>query len=118
MDPNISSMALDVDGTVIRYAHGPQISQTMVWPGPGGRQQVSLQVSDKLGGQNAINAHGSWALHRFFDRLTVSATARPETFTATATLDGKKVVLEVRTSGVYNPFRLTQMQSFGCPSQF
>jgi len=118
MDPNISSMALDVDGTVLRYAHGPQISQTIVWPGPGGRQQVSLQVSDKFGGQNAITAQGSWALHRFFDRLTVAATSRPEAFTAAAMVDGKKVVLEVRTSGVHNPFRLAQMQSFACPSQF
>ncbi|MCS4292947.1 type VI secretion system protein ImpL [Comamonas sp. BIGb0152] len=118
MDPNISSMALDVDGTVIRYAHGPQISQTIVWPGPGGRQQVSLQVSDKFGGQSAVNAHGSWALHRFFDKLTVSSSARPESFTAAAVVGGKRVVLDVRISSVHNPFRLTQMQSFSCPSQF
>ena len=118
MDPGISSMALDVDGTVIRYAHGPQMSQAVVWPGPRGRQQVSLQISDKNGGQSATSTDGSWALHRFFDKMTLSSGLKPEQFTATATVNGKKVVFEVSTSSVQNPFRLTQLQTFSCPSQF
>lgn len=118
MDPAISSMALDVDGTVIRYAHGPQMSQNVVWPGPRGRQQVSLQISDKSGSQSAMSTDGSWALHRFFDKLTLASGVRPDSFTATAVVNGKKVMFEVHTSSVQNPFRLTQMQTFGCPSQF
>ena len=118
MDPSISSMALDVDGTVIRYAHGPQMSQTVTWPGSRGRQQVSLQISDKSGEQSAMSTDGSWALHRFFDKLTLSSGVKPESFSATATVNGKKVVFEVTTSSVQNPFRLTQMQTFSCPSQF
>ncbi len=118
LDPSVSSMALDVDGTVIRYAHGPQISQSVVWPGPRGRQQVSLQISDKSGGQSALSTDGSWALHRFFDKLTLASGLRADSFTATATVSGKKVVFEVHTSSVQNPFRLTQMQTFACPSQF
>ena len=118
MDPSIASMALDVDGTVIRYAHGPQMSQTVTWPGSRGRQQVSLQISDKSGGQSAMSTDGSWALHRFFDKLTLSSGVKPESFSATAMVNGKKVVFEVTTSSVQNPFRLTQMQTFSCPSQF
>ena len=118
MDPAIASMALDVDGTVIRYAHGPQMSQTVTWPGSRGRQQVSLQISDKSGGQSAMSTDGSWALHRFFDKLTLSSGVKPESFSATATVNGKKVVFEVTTSSVQNPFRLIQMQTFSCPSQF
>jgi len=118
LDPSVSSMALDVDGTLIRYAHGPQISQSVVWPGPRGRQQVSLQISDMSGGQSALSTDGSWALHRFFDKLTLASGLRADSFTATATVSGKKVVFEVHTSSVHNPFRLTQMQTFACPSQF
>lgn len=115
MDPSISSMALDVDGTVIRYAHGPQMSQTVNWPGPRGRQQVSLQLSDRTGGQSAMTTDGAWALHRFFDKLTIAAGSKPELFTATALVNDKKVVFEVTTGSVQNPFRLSQLQTFACP---
>ena len=116
MDPSISSMALDVDGTVIRYAHGPQMSQPVMWPGPRGRQQVSLQITDKTGGQGAMTTDGAWALHRFFDKVTVAAGSKAESFTATADVGGRKVVFEVTTGSVQNPFRLSQMQTFSCPS--
>ena len=115
MDPSIATMALDVDGTVLRYAHGPQLSQPIAWPGPRGRQQVSLQITDKSGGQDAMTSDGAWALHRFFDKLTIAAGSRPEAFTATANVNGKKVVFEVTTGSVQNPFRLTQLQTFTCP---
>ena len=115
MDPSISNMALDVDGTVIRYAHGPQMSQPITWPGSRGRQQVSLQITDKNGGQSAMTADGPWALHRFFDKLTLAAGSRPESFTATAMVNDKKVVFEVTTGSVQNPFRLNQLQTFTCP---
>ena len=108
-------MALDVDGTVIRYAHGPQMSQTVNWPGPRGRQQVSLQLSDRTGGQSAMTTDGAWALHRFFDKLTIAAGSKPELFTATALVNDKKVVFEVTTGSVQNPFRLSQLQTFACP---
>ena len=116
MDPSISSMALDVDGTVIRYAHGPQMSQPVMWPGPRGRQQVSLQITDKTGGQGAMTTDGAWALHRFFDKVTVAAGSKAESFIATADVGGRKVVFEVTTGSVQNPFRLSQMQTFSCPS--
>ncbi|MPM87701.1 hypothetical protein SDC9_134801 [bioreactor metagenome] len=118
MDTSIISIALDVDGTVLRYAHGPQISHTIVWPGARGRQEVSLQVVDNAGGQSAIKTDGAWALHRFFDKLVIAAGSKPETFTATATVNERKVIFEVTASSVQNPFRLTQLQSFRCPGQF
>ena len=117
MDASIVNMALDVDGTILRYAHGPQTSHTLVWPGPRGRQEVSLQIADKGGGQSALKTEGAWALHRFFDKLVITGGGKPETFTATALVNNKKVIFEVTTSSVQNPFRLGPLQTFSCPSQ-
>src|SRR5690606_19903969 len=33
MDPSITQFTLDVDGQLVRYAHGPQIATTVQWPG-------------------------------------------------------------------------------------
>ena len=34
MDNELKSFILDVDGQLVRYAHGPQIPMPVVWPGP------------------------------------------------------------------------------------
>lgn len=118
MDPGISSMALDVDGTIVRYSHGPQLAQSVPWPGPRGRNQVLLQINGPAFGDAGLKTDGPWALHRFFDKLTVSAGPTPEKFVATATIQDKKVTFEVSANSVQNPFRLRQLDEFACPSQF
>ena len=41
----------------------------------------------------------------------------PESFNASFDLQGKKVVLAVTANSVYNPLRLSQMNSFSCPGK-
>ena len=118
MDPSISNMSLNVDGTVVRYSHGPQLGQSVTWPGPGGRNMVLLQISGTSFGDAGLQAEGPWALHRFFDKLSISAGPSPDKFIATATVRDKKIVFEVSTNSVQNPFRLRQLNEFSCPSQF
>jgi type VI secretion system protein ImpL len=118
MDPSISNLSLDVDGTIVRYSHGPQMAQTVTWPGPRGRNQVLLQVSAADVREAGIKTEGAWALHRFFDKLSISAGSSPEKFLATANVSGKKVVFEISANSVQNPFRLRQLEEFSCPSQF
>ncbi|EQB6624685.1 type VI secretion IcmF C-terminal domain-containing protein, partial [Escherichia coli] len=44
MDNTILNLTLDVDGQLLRYSHGPQAVQIMNWPGPGGTNQVRMQL--------------------------------------------------------------------------
>jgi type VI secretion system protein ImpL len=118
MDPTISNMSLDVDGTVVRYSHGPQLAQSITWPGPRGRNFVLLQVTGQGFGDAGLKAEGPWALHRFFDMLSISSSTASEKFIATATVRDKKIVFEITTNSVQNPFRLRQLEEFSCPSQF
>jgi type VI secretion system protein ImpL len=118
MDPSITNMSLDVDGTIVRYSQGPQFAQTVTWPGPAGRNVVLLQITGPSIGDAGLQTDGPWALFRFFDKLSISAGASPDKFVATATVRDKKIVFEVSTNSVQNPFRLRQMEEFSCPSQF
>jgi len=118
MDPAILNMSLDIDGTVVRYSHGPQLAQTVAWPGPRGRGYVLLQITGQGIGDAGLKAEGPWALHRFFDMVTISSGPTPEKFIATAIVHDKKIVFEVTTNSVQNPFRLRQLEEFTCPSQF
>jgi type VI secretion system protein ImpL len=119
MDPSITNMSLDVDGTVVRYSHGPQIAQSVVWPGPAGRNLVLLQISGPGMGDAGMQTSGPWALHKFFDQITVSGAGPNQAkFLATATIQNKKIVFEVTASSVQNPFRLRELEEFSCPSRF
>ena len=45
MDASIQQFTLDVDGKVVRYAHGPQVSVRAQFPGSGGRSQVRISAA-------------------------------------------------------------------------
>ncbi|CAM8830421.1 type VI secretion system membrane subunit TssM [Burkholderia pseudomallei] len=115
MDPSISEMLLDVDGQIVRYAHGPQVPTAVQWPGTRGSNQVRLQVTEQSGATGGFTTEGPWALHRLFDRAGVSGGRGPEQMVARFAVDGKPIVLQVTASSVRNPFRLPQMESFTCP---
>lgn len=117
MDPAITSFVLDVDGQIVRYQHGPQIAQTVTWPGPRGSQQVRVMLEPAIAGTaSGESRDGPWALHRLFDSASISPGTSPEKFLATLSVGNRRVTLEVTASSVQNPFRMREIASFSCPS--
>jgi type VI secretion system protein ImpL len=115
MDASIAQIVIDVDGQAVRYAHGPQVSTPIQWPGPAGRNQVRVQVTGSNGSSGSLMTEGAWALHRMFDRASLVPQRDPEKMLATFDVDGAKTVFEVTASSARNPFRLAQLASFSCP---
>ena len=118
MDNELKSFILDVDGQLVRYAHGPQIPMPVVWPGPRGSTQVRLQISPPgSSGGSGVTTEGPWALFRMFDKAArIEPGNSPEKFRVTFDVDGRKAVFEVTTSSVRNPFTLRELKDFSCPS--
>lgn len=114
MDAALREFTLDVDGQLVRYAHGPQIPAVVQWPGPRGTGVVRVMVQP-AGGTGMVN-DGPWALFRLFERVTLQPGASPEKFRATFDIDGRKAVFDVTTSSVRNPFRLPELRAFSCPN--
>ena len=114
MDKDITQFILDVDGTPIKYAHGPQTPQSVVWPGSGGRSRIQVQVTPNVGG---LAFEGPWALFRMFDKMQLESLGQPERFKGTFNIEGRKIVFEITTSSIQNPFRLPEMNAFACPGK-
>ncbi|NML18273.1 type VI secretion system membrane subunit TssM [Azohydromonas caseinilytica] len=117
MDPGISQFTLDVDGQLVRYAHGPAIPMAVQWPGPRGSSQVRVQLMPPSPtGASGLVKEGPWALFRLFDSVRIDPGGAPERFKATFDIDGRRAVFEVTASSVRNPFRLNELAEFSCPA--
>jgi type VI secretion system protein ImpL len=118
MDAAITQLILDVDGQLVKYSHGPQVRQSVQWPGPRGSTQVRLHVSPApAAGAAGMLFEGPWALFRLFDRAQIMHTGQPERFRVSFTVDQRKAWFEVTATSVQNPFRLKEIEQFQCPSR-
>ena len=116
MDAAITQLTLDIDGQIMKYAHGPQTPKLVTWPGPRGSQQVRVELMPQSAGStNGLVADGPWALHRLFDRARIRQGNAPEKFFATLDIEGRKIEFEVTVNSVYNPFLLRDLTDFQCP---
>lgn len=117
MDTSITQFILDVDGQIVKYAHGPQIPVSIQWPGPRGSSQVRVELSpSSAAGSSGMVTSGPWALFRMIDRLQVETGSAPERFRATFNVNGRKASFDVTTSSVRSPFRLSELEQFTCPT--
>lgn len=114
MDADISQLSIDFDGQLFQYAHGPQISRSISWPGPLGSNQIRIEVSSADATRNSLVVNGPWAIMRLFD-VGERRQLLPEKFLTTLLIHGRKVVLEVTANSVNNPFYLAELASFSCP---
>lgn len=112
MENRILNLTLDVDGQQLRYSHGPQATQIMSWPGPGGTNQVRMQLGLVDGSTSTFVTSGFWALNRFFDKALITQGSSPLSHRATFNIDGYQVALEYVSNSIRNPFQLPR---FSCP---
>jgi type VI secretion system protein ImpL len=118
MDPGILQFSLDVDGQVLRYAHGPVVPMNVAWPGTRGSGQIRIQLSPApASGASGLVFDGPWALFRMFDRGRIERGPQPERFRVSFDFDGRRVALDVNAGSVQNPFGLRELQAFQCPTR-
>lgn len=118
MDPQLLQIIIDVDGQIVKYAHGPQIPVTVSWPGTRGSNQVRIQYSVQGSTETVSKVfEGPWALFRALDAAQISPGATPERLQASFGAAGAQARFEVNAMGVRNPFRLPELQSFRCPAR-
>jgi type VI secretion system protein ImpL len=117
MDATITQLVIDIDGQVLKYAHGPQLPVAVQWPGPKGTSQVRVQVTPPGAGASSQLYEGPWALFRLLDRAQIQPTAQSEKMVATFNLDGRRAQFEIISGSVQNPLRLPELEQFRCPGR-
>jgi len=116
MDADITQFILDVDGQLVKYAHGPVVPMAVQWPGPKGSNQVRVQISPPSATDSSgMAVDGPWALFRALDKAQLEAADAPERFFITFTIDKRRARFEVTANSVQHPIRLRELGEFSCP---
>ncbi len=116
MDASITQFVLDVDGQLVKYAHGPVSPMAVQWPGSKGSNQVRIQLSPPVaGGASGQVADGPWALFRVMEKAQLENTGIPEKFLVTFNIENRRTKFEVTTNSVQSPLRVRELLEFSCP---
>lgn len=118
VDPNITSLSIDIDGQTMLYMHGPVVPFIVTWPGPRGGVHAEITANPRIRPETSTaSASGPWALMRLLDKGHVIDTATPGRTRAAFDFDGRKAVLDISAaSSVANPLTSDVLRTFRCPS--
>ena len=111
MDPAITQFTLDVDGQLVKYAHGPQVPQSIQWPGSKGGVSARIQITPPgPGGNSGQTTEGAWALFRLFDKARVEGLGAPEKFKVTFDVEGRQASFELSARRIEAAFGVGQVR--------
>lgn len=112
MDEDIERFQLEVDGQIVRYAHGPPVPTSVTWPGSHGSARVDVTPSTE---GEPLEFSGPWAVFRLMDHVAVQEGTSPGRFRVVFDVGGRHATFEVESDSSANPFRLRELERFECP---
>jgi len=115
LDATASKFWVNLEGQQTNYRHGPTRSMRFNWPGtsPG---LVRFGFETLEGKQLSSSVEGDWAWFRLLDKMLVTK-ASANTLKVNFALEGFTAKYELRANSVLNPFSLTELAGFQCPSR-
>lgn len=118
MDPAITELVIDIDGQVLRYAHGPDWPLKVTWPGPRNGSMAEITASPRIRQDTStLLTGGPWALFHLLDAGMVQETAVRGRQLVEYDFDGRRVVLEITAGRDFNPVSRELLQNFSCPAR-
>ncbi|MGV2287917.1 type VI secretion system membrane subunit TssM [Trinickia sp. YCB016] len=118
LDPNVTSLVIDIDGQTLLYQHGPVVPLMASWPGPRGGVHAVISASPRIRPEtSAVEADGPWALMRLLRKGHIVDSTVPGRTRVAFDFDGRTAVLDIASPGsVANPLTSDVLTSFKCPS--
>jgi type VI secretion system protein ImpL len=112
LDANVRRLALNIDGQVVEYRHGPPRTQPLVWPGPS-PGQASVLFEEAGGAGPNRSYQGPWALFRLLDDATLQPQSELK-YLVTLTAGGHTGRVTLEATSVRNPFAHNELHGFRC----
>jgi len=116
LDPDARRIQLAIDGQILDYRQNAAQQDTpMQWPGDGGATQVVFEPK-RRNAENSRSFEGPWALFRMLDAAEVRRTNVADRSRVIFNIGGRIAVFQLRAGSAFNPFQLSALTNFRCPS--
>jgi type VI secretion system protein ImpL len=116
LDAAATQVTLDIGGTTVIYAHGPQRATQISWPGQAATSSVRLVFDPPPStGTRVFQASGAWALFRLFEQGTLKRSEWADRYELTFATGDRRARFEIRAGSVINPFVPGLLAGFQCP---
>jgi type VI secretion system protein ImpL len=116
LDAAATQVTLDIGGTTVIYAHGPQRATQITWPGQAATSSVRLVFDPPPStGTRVFQASGAWALFRLFEQGTLKRSEWADRYELTFATGDRRARFEIRAGSVINPFMPGLLAGFQCP---
>ena len=113
LDAGVRRLAIDIDGQLVEYRHGPQRTVAVQWPGPS-PGQASILFEESGGSGPNKSYRGSWALFRLLEQAQIQPQADGRTYLVTFNVGGRSARLTLEASSARNPFGRSGLRGFRC----
>ncbi len=112
----VRRIQLAVDGQILDYRNNQALQETpMQWPGPGGPTQIVFEPK-RRNTENSQATEGAWAFFRLLDASEVRGGNAADRARIVFNIGGRFSVFQLRAGAAYNPFQLSALTNFRCPS--
>ncbi|PVB63590.1 type VI secretion system membrane subunit TssM [Labrenzia sp. 011] len=116
--------SLEVNGNLVLVTRGPgfnaeiePLPASFDWPSNTATPRVVLVIQPEVPGyRSRQEIHGDWAFYRFIRSNRVSSD--PNKFVVRETLGGRQVAFTITLRSKPNPFFLSAVGDFSCPTSF
>lgn len=119
MDPGITQLNLNFDGSVMTYAHGPVTPKRFHWPGNRAESVVNMSTKPRVTLEdNGITMTGPWALMRWLDTVKDIATSDSGQPVLIFNLGRRRINVEVTGLTYGEELIIDLLKGFRCPGAF
>jgi type VI secretion system protein ImpL len=117
MSKGLTHASLQLGSLTISFSQGQQVPTQITWPGSGGTLTAQLTMVPGKGEiPITLEARGTWALFRLFDKGRLTSTGSSSRYFLSFSQSGATASFEIEAGSVLNPFVPRLLRSFRCPS--
>lgn len=112
LDPQISSVSVQLATQNLTYRHGPQQTFSWHWPDSSDTQQASVSYSDFKGQNNSQTFDGTWAWFRLLSNSQITYSGKPGHYVWTVNLNHEQASFDLFAANNMPMFNLEMLNNF------
>jgi len=114
--PSTTTIKLDVNGTTVASSTGSNSPSVVQWPGAATNHAAVIMTSDVAGAQpSTIERNGPWAIFRLVD--AGAPVPKGDRVAVSYVVAGHELQYQFGSGSTQNPFTLSALKEFQCPSE-